>query len=79
MTIDIPTALRPFIDQELKTGLYQSEQHLVIRALEMLQQDREAALEGIREGLADVRAGRVQPLAEAFAELRRDLGVGTEP
>lgn len=30
-------------------------------------------LEGIRQGLEDVKAGRTQPLAEAFADIRRDL------
>jgi PHD/YefM family antitoxin component YafN of YafNO toxin-antitoxin module len=32
-------------------------------------------LEGIRRGLEDVKAGRTQPIAEAFAEIRRDLKV----
>jgi PHD/YefM family antitoxin component YafN of YafNO toxin-antitoxin module len=30
-------------------------------------------LEGIRRGLEDVKAGRTQPVAEAFADIRRDL------
>ena len=30
-------------------------------------------LEGIRLGLEDVRAGRTQPLDEAFADIRREL------
>lgn len=30
-------------------------------------------MEGIRRGLEDMRAGRTQPLAEAFAGIRRDL------
>src|SRR3954468_3987867 len=30
-------------------------------------------LEGIRKGLEDVRAGHTQPIAEAFADIRRDL------
>src|SRR4029077_2054320 len=30
-------------------------------------------LEGIRRGLEDVTAGRTQPLAEAFADVRREL------
>jgi PHD/YefM family antitoxin component YafN of YafNO toxin-antitoxin module len=30
-------------------------------------------LEGIRRGLDDLRAGRTQPLAEAFADIRREL------
>ncbi|HEV3165996.1 MAG TPA: type II toxin-antitoxin system Phd/YefM family antitoxin [Isosphaeraceae bacterium] len=30
-------------------------------------------LEGIRNGLEDVKAGRTQPLAAAFTEIRREL------
>jgi PHD/YefM family antitoxin component YafN of YafNO toxin-antitoxin module len=30
-------------------------------------------LEGIRRGLEDVRAGRTQPVREAFADIRREL------
>jgi predicted transcriptional regulator len=73
MAIEISPALRPSVEQELKSGLYESEQDLVNKALQMLQREREAALAGIREGLADVEAGRVQPLAEAFADLRKEL------
>lgn len=32
------------------------------------------ALEGIRQGLEDMRAGRTQPLDEAFADIRREQG-----
>jgi prevent-host-death family protein len=30
-------------------------------------------IEGIRRGLQDVAAGRTQPIADAFADIRRDL------
>jgi hypothetical protein len=41
------------------------------------QEDAEEArvLEGIRRSLEDMRAGRTQPLAEAFADIRRDLNL----
>jgi prevent-host-death family protein len=32
-------------------------------------------LEGIRRGLEDVAAGRTQPIADAFADIRRDLNL----
>jgi PHD/YefM family antitoxin component YafN of YafNO toxin-antitoxin module len=32
-------------------------------------------LDGIRRGLEDVRAGRTQPVAEAFADIRRELNL----
>lgn len=36
-------------------------------------------LEGIRRGLDDALAGRTQPLAEAFADIRRDLDLPQDP
>jgi prevent-host-death family protein len=35
--------------------------------------DQAKVLEGIRRGLEDMRAGRTQPVDEAFADIRRDL------
>jgi PHD/YefM family antitoxin component YafN of YafNO toxin-antitoxin module len=37
--------------------------------------ERARDLEGIRRGLEDMRAGRTQPLDEAFADIRRELGL----
>jgi putative addiction module CopG family antidote len=73
MAIEIPAALRAFVDQELRTGRYESEQDLVNTALRMLQFEREAVLAGLREGLDDIDAGCVQPLADAFADLRKEV------
>lgn len=50
-----------------------------LRLLEARCHDEAEALEGIRQGLADVDAGRTQPLAEAFAEIRRELGLPLGP
>jgi hypothetical protein len=48
-------------------------------AVRLLRQQEEAeearVREGICQGLEDMRAGRTQPLAEAFAEIRRDLNL----
>ena len=40
------------------------------RMLELV--DRAEAMAGILEGIEDVRAGRTQPLDEAFEEIRRE-------
>jgi prevent-host-death family protein len=47
------------------------------RLLELAERAR--VHEGIRRGLEDVRAGRTQPVAEAFAEIRRDLDLPAGP
>jgi PHD/YefM family antitoxin component YafN of YafNO toxin-antitoxin module len=37
--------------------------------------DEARVLDGIRRALEDVRAGRTQPVAEAFADIRRELNL----
>jgi hypothetical protein len=39
------------------------------------QQDYRQAVEGIREGYADFRAGRTRPLEDVFEELRVKYGL----
>lgn len=41
--------------------------------------DRMETLDLIRRGLEDVKAGRTSPADEAFARIRRDLGLAVEP
>lgn len=43
---------------------------VIAEALEWERQDYAEALEGIRKGYADFRAGRVRPVEESFEELR---------
>ena len=43
--------------------------------LEWERQDFEQAVEGIRQGYEDVKAGRTQPVEEAFEELRLKHGL----
>ncbi|MBA3481372.1 MAG: hypothetical protein H0T51_06110 [Pirellulales bacterium] len=78
MSIEIPADLQPFVAEQLQLGGYKSEQQLVTEALQLLRSEREESLEGVRQGLADAAAGRTQPLAEAFADLRREFNL-TDP
>jgi Arc/MetJ-type ribon-helix-helix transcriptional regulator len=73
MTIEIPAELQPFVREQLQLGCFRSEQQLVTEALQLLKAEREQSLEGVRLGLADAAAGRMQPLAEAFADVRREF------
>ncbi len=43
--------------------------------LDWERQDFEEAVDGIRQGYADVKAGRTQPVEEAFEELRLKHGL----
>ncbi len=75
MTIEIPADLQSFVRQQLELGLFPNEQQLVAEALQLLRAEQEASIEGIRQGLADAASGRMQPLAEAFADLRREFNL----
>jgi predicted transcriptional regulator len=75
MSYEIPAELRPFVSEQLQLGCVGSEQQLVVEALRLLKAEREETLEGIRRGLADAAAGRTQPLADAFDDIRREFNV----
>ncbi len=69
----------PFIRAQLQSGRYTSEDEVLDDALELLKRREEAEkaheLECIGRGLEEMRAGRTQPLDEAFADIRRELNL----
>jgi putative addiction module CopG family antidote len=75
MQIHLPPELEPFIEQEFASGRYATREEIVVQALRWLRDERQQAVAGITQGLEDVAAGRIQPLAGAFADLRKELGV----
>jgi antitoxin ParD1/3/4 len=74
----LPPDLQGFVDRELATGRYQSAEEIVIAGLRLLQRDRQEALQGIREGLAESERGEGIPLDEAFDQLRAKHNVPPE-
>jgi len=64
-----PPELDRLVREGLATGGYASEDDLLLEAVRVLR-DRDEAIAGIQEGLADVDAGRVRTLASVDAELR---------
>lgn len=70
--------LEKFVEEEVASGRFPNRESVVAHALRLLQREREEAIHGIQLGLDDVAAGRVQPLADAFAVLRRDLNVSDD-
>lgn len=75
MQIELPPELKPFVEQEFATGRYTTREEVVVQALRWLRDQRREALLGIKQGLDDVAAGRTQPVAEAFADIRKEFGV----
>ena len=74
MVVDIPTDLSDFVQQEVNSGRYLSEQELVLAGLRVLKQERTEAIEGIRRGWASTQRGEGIPLDEADRSLREQLG-----
>jgi len=72
MNTHLPADLEQFVQAKVRSGRFSSSDEAITAALRLLRQQEEAeearVLEGIRQGLDDMRAGRTQPLAEAFAD-----------
>ena len=75
MQIELPAEFEPFVEQEFATGRYATRAEVVVQALRWLREERQEAVLAIKQGLDDVAAGRTQPAAEAFAEIRKEFGV----
>ncbi|MFO7905228.1 MAG: ribbon-helix-helix domain-containing protein [Planctomycetota bacterium] len=75
MHIELPPELEPFVEQEFATGQYATREEVVVQALCWLRNERQEAVSGIKQGLDDAAAGRMQPLGEAFADIRKEGGI----
>jgi putative addiction module CopG family antidote len=77
MNTHLPADLEEFVQAKVRSGRFTSSEEAITAAVRLLRQREEAeearALAGIRRGLDDMQAGRTQPLAEAFDDIRRDL------
>ena len=77
MNTQLPADLEQFVQAKVRSGRFSSPAEAITAAVRLLRQQEEAeearVLEGISQGLEDMRGGRTQPLAEAFADIRRDL------
>ena len=75
-------AFRDFADQQLSNGgadLTLEEALGLWEYENQTEEERADTLAAIREGLADVEAGRVRPAREAIAELRRKYNLTELP
>lgn len=61
------------VARHMESGKYQSHDELFRAALSTLA-EQEADMDAIREGIADMEAGRVQPLDVVFTEICREHG-----
>jgi hypothetical protein len=72
MSYEFPPVIQNLIDQNLATGKYVSEEHLLETALHVLS-DYHATIADIHQGLSDYEQGRGEPLSEAMSDIRRRL------
>ena len=77
MAYQFPPDVEKLVKQQIVTGAYQSEDDLLRDALQALDEQRNAVIDedpvvidGVRCGLADLKAGRCQPLGEFDADFR---------
>lgn len=67
MSFEVSDAIQQMISQRMATGIYASEEQLLIIALNKLD-DYEQTVADIKEGLEDELAGRVRTLREICPE-----------
>lgn len=65
--------IRNLIDLNLATGLYSSDDDVLQAALHVLS-DYHATIADVRQGLVDYENGLGEPLADAMADIRKQLG-----
>ncbi len=79
MKFHLPEDLERFVQAKVQSGRFASEDEAMTEAVRLLQQREEAkearTLEGIRQGLEDMKAGRGRPADEVFAEIRREFNL----
>jgi antitoxin ParD1/3/4 len=82
MTIHLPEHREQFVRDLVQSGRYASEAEVIDQAVRLLQEREEAeqarVLEGIRQGLEDMKAGRGRPADEVFADIRREFNLSPD-
>jgi antitoxin ParD1/3/4 len=71
--------LERFVQAKVRSGRFTSSDEAITEAVRLLRQREEAeetrVLEGIRQGLEDMRAGRGRPAEEVFEDIRREFNL----
>jgi antitoxin ParD1/3/4 len=76
ISADLGPVLETYVETLVEKGRYNSKSEVIREGIRLVQEreTRLAALDAaIEVGLADVRAGRVIPAEEVYAQLRSDL------
>ena len=84
-SVSLTPDLDEAIQRRIASGRYASQSEVIRAALRVLERDEEeqarklAALDtAIARGIADAEEGRVTPMNEAFARVRKELGIADD-
>jgi len=79
MNTNLPKDLERFVQAKVRSRRFTSSDEAITEAVRLLQQREEAeetrVLEGIRQGLEDMRARRGRPAEEVFEDIRREFNL----
>ena len=79
MTIHLTGDREQIVRSLMQDGRFASEDEVIDEALRLLRHRQEAeqarVLEGIRQGIEDMHAGRSRPADEVFADIRREFNL----
>ena len=73
MSYRMPPDVEHLVSEQMRQGSYQSEDEVLRDALQALAEKNED-LTAIRAGIEDMEAGRVKPLRDVDAKIRKSLG-----
>jgi putative addiction module CopG family antidote len=83
MNTRLPADLEQFVKAKVRSGRFSSSDEAITAAVRLLRQQEEAeearTLEGIHQGLEDMRAGRGRPAEEVFTDIRREFNLPVCP
>jgi antitoxin ParD1/3/4 len=82
MNTHLPADLEQFVQAKVRSGRFTSPEEAITAAVRLLRQQEEAeearVLEGIRQGLEDMPAGRGRPAADVFADIRHEFNLSPD-
>ncbi|HZW29896.1 MAG TPA: type II toxin-antitoxin system ParD family antitoxin [Isosphaeraceae bacterium] len=82
MNTQLPADLEQFVQDQVRSGRFSSTDEAMTAAVRLLRKQEEAeearVLEGICQGLEDMRAGRGRPAEEVFADIRREFNLPSD-
>jgi antitoxin ParD1/3/4 len=82
MSTHLPPDLEQFVEAKVRSGRFRSADEAIAAGVRLLRQQEEAeearVLEGIRQGLDDMRANLGRPAEQVFEDIRREFNLPSD-